>query len=255
MTRSYEAKHGLLRLHLASDLQLFEESYTFKRGKARTYFNAKQKVIAEAYFNHDNFPAPSEQVDLANQLNVDYDVVKTWFQNNRRNYRKSLKEESEYNNESPHHCEDCNVSFIASKDLAAHKLRHNNPGDGHTCSHCNVVFEHAAVYQSHLVSHAYPHTELANKKHPDDGNPRGLSGLEMALQQEKVGSDSDWDEDDFISMGKDQEHSFMSSQECILDNEADSSNEGIGDKTGDDDTGNRTMICNIFYFSVLDFLK
>ncbi|CAL4259541.1 unnamed protein product, partial [Meganyctiphanes norvegica] len=106
-----------------------------------------------------------------------------------------------------YHCEVCNVSFIASKALADHKLRHNNPGEGHTCLDCNVVFEHAAVYQSHLVSHAYPHSAVGNKKHrwmamPDDGNPRGLSGFEMALKQEKGGSDSDWDEDDFTNMGK-----------------------------------------------------
>lgn len=60
-----------------------------------TYFTGNQRDILEAHFEHDNFPEPVEQMAIANQLGVDYAVVKTWFQNTRKNYRKQLKEEGE----------------------------------------------------------------------------------------------------------------------------------------------------------------
>ncbi|MPC97344.1 hypothetical protein E2C01_092656 [Portunus trituberculatus] len=47
------------------------------------------------HFEYNNFPEPVEQVAIASQLGVEYPVVKTWFQNTRKNMRKQLKEEGE----------------------------------------------------------------------------------------------------------------------------------------------------------------
>ncbi|XP_042858941.1 uncharacterized protein LOC122245064 [Penaeus japonicus] len=68
----------------------------YKRRRTPTYFTGNQREILEAHFEHDNFPEPGEQMAIANHLGVDYAVVKTWFQNTRKNFRKQLKEESKY---------------------------------------------------------------------------------------------------------------------------------------------------------------
>ncbi|KAK7069295.1 hypothetical protein SK128_012735 [Halocaridina rubra] len=54
-------------------------------------FSGKQREILEAHFDHDNFPVPGEQIAVAEQLNVDHVVIKTWFQNARSNIRRKLK--------------------------------------------------------------------------------------------------------------------------------------------------------------------
>ena len=61
-----------------------------------TYFSGSQREILEAHFDHDNFPEPGEQSAIADQLGVSYPVVKTWFQNTRKNFRNKLKFESKF---------------------------------------------------------------------------------------------------------------------------------------------------------------
>lgn len=68
--------------------------FVFAEGRRRTptHFNSVQRDILEAYYKYDNFPDPSEQLHLSEYLRVPYSVIKTWFQNTRKNHRKHLKE-------------------------------------------------------------------------------------------------------------------------------------------------------------------
>lgn len=76
------------------NIALLMLTYYYPSGRrAPTYFTSGQREVMEAHFNHDNFPEPGEQMAIAHQLGIDYPVVKTWFQNTRKNIRKMLKEE------------------------------------------------------------------------------------------------------------------------------------------------------------------
>ena len=71
----------------------FPASHTGRR--TPTYFTGSQREVLEVHYEYNNFPEPVEQLAIASQLGVDYPVVKTWFQNTRKNMRKQLKEEGE----------------------------------------------------------------------------------------------------------------------------------------------------------------
>ncbi|XP_068249240.1 uncharacterized protein [Palaemon carinicauda] len=125
----------------------------YKRRRTPTYFSGSQREILEAHFDHDNFPDPGEQLAISDQLGVSYPVVKTWFQNTRKNYRKQLKFEKLNPAGGPFHCLKCNVAFISEASLNEHSEVHNLPTEI-KCQECDMSFTHSSVLKTH---HAVTH--------------------------------------------------------------------------------------------------
>ncbi|XP_064099059.1 uncharacterized protein LOC135210161 isoform X2 [Macrobrachium nipponense] len=125
----------------------------YKRRRTPTYFSGSQREILEAHFDHDNFPDPGEQLAIADQLGVSYPVVKTWFQNTRKNFRKQLKFEKLIPAGGPFHCQKCNVAFISEVSLHEHSEVHNVV-TGIKCQECDMSFSHQSVLKTH---HAVTH--------------------------------------------------------------------------------------------------
>ncbi|XP_063588848.1 uncharacterized protein LOC134765995 [Penaeus indicus] len=215
----------------------------YKRRRTPTYFTGSQREILEAHFEHDNFPEPGEQMAIANHLGVDYAVVKTWFQNTRKNFRKQLKEENNYEDDGPFHCQKCNVSFIARTTLNEHYEMHDVQTD-YKCKECSVHFAHPAVYNTHMMKHLIKTSDSKKKKYgviptqvassqtetsTYEGDNEECSDTDSLEDNEvdPVGGDEEDQEserpDDYTEDGEDY-HPIMA-VECILDN-----------SSGEDDT-------------------
>ncbi|XP_045624676.2 uncharacterized protein [Procambarus clarkii] len=124
----------------------------YKRRKTPTYFTGNQREILEAHFEHDNFPEPGEQMAISIQLGVEYVVVKTWFQNTRKNYRKQLKEVAKFEDVGPFPCYKCSVSYITRESLNKHYEKHNTESS-YSCGECGIYFSHPVVLNTHLMRH------------------------------------------------------------------------------------------------------
>ncbi|KAK3894565.1 hypothetical protein Pcinc_001720 [Petrolisthes cinctipes] len=151
----------------------------YKRRRAPTYFTSGQREVMEAHFIHDNFPEPGEQMAIAHQLGIDYPVVKTWFQNTRKNIRKQLKEDEVYESDGPFHCRRCNVAFISRSSLEQHQEKHDEETAYH-CGECGVYFSHPVVFNTHLMSHIAKDEE--NKKGKVSSEEEG-AGVPSAIAE------------------------------------------------------------------------
>ncbi|XP_042239472.1 uncharacterized protein LOC121877707 isoform X2 [Homarus americanus] len=166
-----------------------------------TYFTGNQREILEAHFDHDNFPEPGEQLAISIQLGVDYAVVKTWFQNTRKNYRKQLREEDNYEGDGPYHCHKCNVSYITKKTLSEHYEKHKIETSYH-CGECRVFFSHAAVFNTHLMRHMSKAAENKKKKY-GACTPIRIAPNRMETSQTYEGDNESTSDSDSQDEGKD----------------------------------------------------
>ncbi|XP_069956382.1 uncharacterized protein [Cherax quadricarinatus] len=213
----------------------------YKRRRSPTYFTGNQREILEAHFEHDNFPEPGEQMAISILLGVEYAVVKTWFQNTRKNYRKQLKEVAKYEGAGPFPCYKCSVSFIDRENLDKHYEKHYNETSFH-CLECGIYFSHPAVLNTHLMRHVSKAADSKRKKFATEA-PMLMTSSQMELAEtfeegNESMSDSDSndegseppDNDNFnlVSRSHDDSMDGMSEDfddyhpimavECILDN-------------------------------------
>ncbi|KAB7505408.1 hypothetical protein Anas_10258, partial [Armadillidium nasatum] len=119
-----------------------------KRRRTPTHFNSSQRDILEAYYKYDNFPDPNEQLHLSEYLKVPYSVIKTWYQNTRKNHRKHLKESLNFEVGGPFECLDCRVCFVSKIYLESH-IREHKEEQPFSCTLCLKQFPHQAVFDIH----------------------------------------------------------------------------------------------------------
>ncbi|XP_050721013.1 uncharacterized protein LOC127000915 isoform X2 [Eriocheir sinensis] len=159
----------------------------YKRRRTPTYFTGSQRDVLEVHFEYNNFPEPVEQFAISTQLGVEYPVVKTWFQNTRKNMRRQLKEEGKFDQDGPFHCHKCSVAFICRSAFDSHCERHKDK-TSYFCGECWMYFNHPAVLNTHLMSHTGKFGDRKKK-------PSNYEEEEEEEEEEEVGG-SLMDEDD-----------------------------------------------------------